>query len=97
MILFTLLFLIYAWALLFYVCCKIFSLFTQHLRFKGYVLTSPIVIHELLHRGARKEQETSYSTDHNRTMLDVTDRGRPVTAVSSFSLSCVVEINFNFL
>jgi len=52
--------------------------------------------------GARKEQETASSADHDRTVVDRTvvdamDRAKPVTAASSFSLSCVAEINLNFL
>jgi len=48
-------------------------------------------------RGARKEQETSSSADYGRTMVDATDHRGLVIAASSFSVSCVAEINWNFL
>jgi len=44
-------------------------------------------------RGARKEQETSYSTDQGQIVVDATNRGRPVTIASLFFLGCVAEIN----
>jgi len=47
--------------------------------------------------GAKKEQNPGFSADHGWTVVDATDRGRPITAASSFFLGCVVEINLNFL
>jgi len=45
----------------------------------------------------RKSNKIQSSTDYGQTVADAIDRGRPITSASSFSLSCVAEINLNFL
>lgn len=69
MLLFTLLFSIYAWVQSFDMFCRILSLFTQHLTLNGCILTSLTDTHVLLRCGARKEQKIGSSTDHGQTVV----------------------------
>jgi len=47
--------------------------------------------------GARKEHKTGSSAEYYWAVVDAMDHGRLVTVASSFFLSCVAEINWNFL
>jgi len=91
-LLFTLLFSIYAWEYLFYVFCKIFSRFTEHLTINRCILTASRTPMCCYARGAKKEQKASSILDHGRTVVPVMNCGEPITGTSSSSFDCLVEI-----
>jgi len=87
MLLFILLFSIYAWVYLFDVFCRILSLFAQHLTVDRCILASSTDTHELLRLWSKNRAESRFQ---HRPRSDC---GEHETVASSSSFGCVAEIN----
>ena len=92
-LLFILLFSIYAQVQLFYVFCRILSVFLQHLTINRCILTTLRTAMCSYTYGARKEQKAGSSSDQGRTVVSATDCGEHEAVASSSSVGCVAEIN----